>query len=120
MLAARERRVRKTQTQPVPTNAGPIASGQFHVPIPHSTAPATPIPTVIAPSPRTAAMRSDDAGVCRVPGIGALPHHSRLPPSSFFFSSVTFIPRPLSSLQSTSNATGMPASSLLVPFTMLS
>jgi hypothetical protein len=46
--------------------------------------------------------------------------YSRLPPSSFFFSRLMFIPRPLSSLQSTSNATGMPASSLFVPLTMLS
>gem|GEM_PF-4342855 len=46
--------------------------------------------------------------------------HRRLPPSNFFFSSVMFMPRPLSSLHSTSNATGMPASSLFVPLTMLS
>ncbi len=44
--------------------------------------------------------------------------YNRLPPSSCFFSSVRFMPRPLSSLQSTSNATGMPASSLLVPLTI--
>ena len=46
--------------------------------------------------------------------------HRRLPPSVFFFSSVTLRPRPLSSLHSTSKATGIPASSLFVPFTMLS
>jgi len=49
-----------------------------------------------------------------------VPIHSRLPPSSFFFSKVMFSPRPFSSLHSTSKATGMPASSLLVPLTMLS
>ncbi len=43
-----------------------------------------------------------------------------LPPSVFFFSKVMFIPSPFSSLHSTSNATGIPASSLFVPLTMLS
>jgi len=55
---------------------------------------------------------------------GSRSHHrasySKLPPSSFFFSSVTFNPNPFNSLHSTSNATGMPASSLLLPLTMLS
>src|SRR5262249_22764212 len=46
--------------------------------------------------------------------------HSTLPLSVRFFSRVTFMPRPLSSLQSTSKATGMPASRVLVPLTMLS
>lgn len=46
--------------------------------------------------------------------------YNKLPSSTFFFSRITLRPRPLSSLHSTSNATGMPASSLCVPFTMLS
>ena len=43
---------------------------------------------------------------------------SRLPDSNDFFSSVMFMPSPLSSLHSTSNATGMPASSLFEPLTI--
>ncbi len=46
--------------------------------------------------------------------------YNRLPLSSSFFSIVMFMPKPRSSLHSTSNATGMPASSLLLPLTMLS
>jgi len=46
--------------------------------------------------------------------------HRMLPPSVFFFSKVMFIPKPFNSLHSTSNATGIPASSLFVPLTMLS
>jgi len=44
--------------------------------------------------------------------------YSRLPLSSRAFSIVTFIPSPLSSLHSTSKATGIPASSVLVPLTI--
>src|SRR5258706_4080323 len=41
-------------------------------------------------------------------------------PAPFLFSSSMLMPRPLISLQSTSNDTGVPASSVFVPFTMLS
>src|SRR5687768_9674179 len=42
------------------------------------------------------------------------------PPSPFFFSSWMLRPRPRISLQSTSKLTGVPASRVLVPLTMLS
>lgn len=52
--------------------------------------------------------------------VRSLMPYSKLPASVRFFSSVMFMPRPFNSLHSTSNATGMPASNLFVPLTMLS